>query len=1029
MKKLAALLLIIALTWTFSGLLKAQERHGAISGEITGENGTLIPGVLIEATSNNLIKNRLTVTDESGEFHLQKLSPGIYNLKLFLEGYKTIIIEKVQVTLGNATILTAALTKGDPKDVVTSNGKNRKVDTRSFTANKNRSKKMFSILPKRKLSALSVATSLPGPDYESEYSVQSPYAFNDEWATAISFDGSSPAENTFFIDGVDTTALENGGTISDIHIDFIEDVQVKSSGFAAQYSGAMGGVINVVTRNGGNRFHGDLILNYDADWLTGAPRDVLRLNPTDNTKAQYMTYEKDQWERYEVGFALGGSIIKDKLWFFGSFLPQSRKIVRDGQFSATPELNGDQFTSKDKRLNGSLKFSGAISRNLRFSLGGTLNRRSQDNLLPALDGSDNYSQDNLESWENWAWKSPAVTLYGAIDLTMGSTGSASMNFGYYRTNSYFDGVKASPTPRVEMIYSNYVVAPPCDYPDLARTANWSNVTFDSLQNTNKDISRKLFAQIDLSFNFEAMGYHNLRVGFGWSQIYANQFKNATSTENWSFFWKQGDGTNSTYTAKDGTVHDTTYGYVRALGPYGTFGSLKDTRLSFYFQDTWRITKRFSVNAGLRLEKEDMPTVGDTANQDAFSFGFKDKFAPRLGFVYDIKGDGSSKVFGSFGIYYDTMKIDMAIEAFGGTNWTEAYYDIATLDWTQYLDEQSILFSNSLDPVLEGNFYEAVNRAPGAYGRVQNTLKPTSTMQIAVGYQQKLTDDIQFTARFQHHRMLNIIEDFTITTDAGEYVYVGNPGSDLLEQLLALSATQGYLPTGTTSPKAKRNYYALQLSLDKQFSNNWMGGISLTLSSLRGLMPGLSSSDEHGVSDPGVQRYYDAWYYQYDSNGQASEGPLPTDRPIRVKAYGAYTFDFGLTFGFTAYAMSGTPISREFLLNNQAGWYPEGRATDGRTPFTWQLDLYAEYNLKLGSRLNLNLNANITNVTNNKMAQRVYNRMNGTPVYLDNDAIHSGFDVDQLMNSMNLSLDPRFLQEHYFLPSIAVRLGAKLSFQP
>jgi hypothetical protein len=301
------------------------------------------------------------------------------------------------------------------------------------------------------------------------------------------------------------------------------------------------------------------------------------------------------------------------------------------------------------------------------------------------------------------------------------------------------------------------------------------------------------------------------------------------------------------------------------------------------------------------------------------------------------------------------------------------------------------------------------------------------MEISIGLQQKISDDLAFTARFLHHRLLNVIEDIGVQVGSNEVYYIGNPGSNWINEQYALSSQEGLIPPGRTCPDPKREYYAVQLTLDKKFSNNWLGGATLTLSSLSGVISGLASSDEHGRQNPMVQRYFDLWFIHYDSHLKLLDGQLPTDRPWDMKVYGAYTFDFGLTIGLNAYAKSGTPVSTEFLLNNQAGYYPNGRGDLGRTPMLWQLDLYAEYNLKLGSKFNLNLNANVTNLSDNKIAQRIYNRIYALEEDMGNDAIAAGYDLTELMTSRGLTVDPRFKQEYFFLPSLAVRLGAKLSF--
>jgi hypothetical protein len=576
-----------------------------------------------------------------------------------------------------------------------------------------------------------------------------------------------------------------------------------------------------------------------------------------------------------------------------------------------------------------------------------------------------------------------------------------------------------------MGYSNYDI--PGMPADLRRPRNWDNVSFASLQEDLRDIHRKMSAKADLTLYFDAAGEHVAKTGFGWNQLYADISRDAINTEYWYFLWVQPDGTNSVYTLADGTVVNTPLGYARALGPYGTIGELKSDRFSFYLQDSWTIGDKLTLNYGVRLEKEDLPSLDETHPDAAFSFDFFDKIAPRIGFAYDMKGDGTNKLFGSFGIYYDVMKVEMAVGTFGGDLWHDSWYAIGTVNWPEYANYQGWSFTGSEDAILGGQFLEHINHRVISWDSVQPDMKPYTKMEFSLGYQKKINDDLAITARFLHHRILQVVEDIGVEVQGSEHYFYGNPGSDWSNQIYADAAARGEMPAGRTCPKPKREYYSIQLNLEKKFSNNWMGGATLTWSSLRGIFSGLASSDEHGRQSPMVNRYWDYWFMHYDSQMNLSNGPLPTDRPLDLKLYGAYTFDFGLTLGFNGFVKSGTPTSTEFMLNNQQGWYPYGRGDMGRTPILWQLDLYAEYNLKLGKKFNLNLNANITNVTNNKIAQRIYNRLYGDEINMDQEEIAAGFDARTVLEDLGLPTEPRYQWEHYFLPSIAVRLGAKLSF--
>ncbi len=138
--------------------------------------------------------------------------------------------------------------------------------------------------------------------------------------------------------------------------DFIDEVQVKASGYQAEFGGSMGGVVNVVTRSGGNEFHGEVMGYYQGSAIRGKTRDVLRLKPDDTTQAEYFNYENfsnQDFSRLEGGFSLGGYIVKDKLWFFTSLLPVYRRTDRDVNFDEVAGAPADLVHARghlDERL-------------------------------------------------------------------------------------------------------------------------------------------------------------------------------------------------------------------------------------------------------------------------------------------------------------------------------------------------------------------------------------------------------------------------------------------------------------------------------------------------------------------------------------------------------------------------------------------------------------------------------------------------------------------------------------------------------
>jgi hypothetical protein len=472
----------------------------------------------------------------------------------------------------------------------------------------------------------------------------------------------------------------------------------------------------------------------------------------------------------------------------------------------------------------------------------------------------------------------------------------------------------------------------------------------------------------------------------------------------------------------GTVQ-TTLGYIHVRDPFGTVAEVNSTRWAIYAQDSWTISDKFTLNLGLRLEKEDIPAFAEGYDPPV-QFGFGDKFAPRIGFAYDIFGDSSLKVFGSFGIYYDVMKLEMAEGSYGGFKWLSHYYDLVTVDWRTAFPETDHPQTGGLSG---GQYYETLNWRIVSFDTTQPDMKPYQKNEYTFGIQKTLGEDWSVSARFLHNYIVNAIEDIGVQTPHGEEYFNGNPGSDWIQQKYDEAQAVGNMPMGVIASKAVREYTSVTLNLDRKFKDNWLGGLSFTWSRLHGNFAGLASSDEHGRKSPGVERYYDGWFLTYNQFGEEELGPLMTDRPWQIKAYGAYSFDFGLTVGFNAYAMAGTPTQTEMGLNGMQGYYPLGRNSDGRTDMLWQIDLYAEYNLKLSDKYTLNFNVNIANLTDNEIAQRRNMLYNRSMVYMDEQDIYDGFDYAAVIASKGTTLNPRYKMEYSYQNSLSARIGVKFLF--
>ena len=139
---------------------------------------------------------------------------------------------------------------------------------------------------------------------------------------ALTIYGATSAENQWIIDGVNTTNVFKGVQGKAINNEFVQEVEVKTGGYQAEYGRALGGVVNVITKSGGNEFHGDGFVYYDS---TGTAAEK-QFKPGDSGIAQMRVVDG---ERFDYGADLGGFLLKDRLWFFGAY----NRVSSAGQLS------------------------------------------------------------------------------------------------------------------------------------------------------------------------------------------------------------------------------------------------------------------------------------------------------------------------------------------------------------------------------------------------------------------------------------------------------------------------------------------------------------------------------------------------------------------------------------------------------------------------------------------------------------------------------------------------------------------------
>src|SRR5712692_2335813 len=231
---------LVAVLMTASAAI-AQEQRGSIDGVVRDSSGGVLPGVTVEARSaaGAVVS---TVSDATGKYRFPSLQPGRYEVSVTLASFRPGKVSDVDLPVGQVRSVDFSLQLASVTEAVTVTGESPVVDTRQNSRSVDIRAEQIELLPH-------------GRDFTTLVT-QAPGANNETKLGGLSIDGASAAENRYIVDGMETTNLQSGLSGKRVIVDFIDEVQVKSSGYTAEYGGAMGGVVNMITTSGTNDFHG-----------------------------------------------------------------------------------------------------------------------------------------------------------------------------------------------------------------------------------------------------------------------------------------------------------------------------------------------------------------------------------------------------------------------------------------------------------------------------------------------------------------------------------------------------------------------------------------------------------------------------------------------------------------------------------------------------------------------------------------------------------------------------------------------------
>ena len=877
MKKLLIVLSILSLLTVVSF---AQGTTGELHGVVKTADGQVIPGAVVTAMHKSGMK-KIAISSENGKFKLANLTPGVYTVSVELEGFKKSIQTNVKINLSKVTSIIVDLNLGAIKENITVEGKAATVDIVNSSTSTNVDKDFFDALPK-------------GRGYAS-FVMMAPSVQADRFGQ--SFGGATGVENMFVVDGINVTDIETGGMdkTTNVVYEFIEEVEVKTGGYEAEYAGALGGVVNIITKSGGNEFHGSVIANYASEMFVG------------ERKITYLgSGAIDGMTRMDLGLGLGGYIMKDKVWFFAAATPSYQKQDYNTVNALTNEALESDTTWKTYNFSAKLTFSLGKNHVINLSTFGDPRKTTGGNAGTMNASTRDYKSDISGGTYNFTSK---------YEGSFGSDLYVSVLVGQYRNKVVqipLSGDKDTPL----VIYDP---GNPQGFP-----AGYRDGGYGYMSDPNESTRITLKADITKFF-----GSHTLKLGF-------NMYKSTLDS-------------NDIYTGGFYNQYRSTYARQR----YRTTDGKSNTNvMALYFQDSISIG-RLHLNIGLRAESQlnkgtDTNTVYGP-DYAFFDWGFGDMLAPRLGFSYDVFGDFTTKIFGSYARYFEMVPMDINSRTFG--------HEINYYNYYRY-------------PV-DGSLHEDVNPKDPFYvltlgtgeTPIQPDIKPPYQEEFILGVERQLSEDISVSVRGVFKKLGRMVEDGSF--DGGSTYFMFNPGE--------WTPTDLHIPDWYSTipeeyrqfPVATREYKAIEVVLKKRFSNNYQFTLSYTYANAEGNINGLAI-EEYGQVDPNITATFDFPDILHNYYGK-----LPTSIAHAFKFDGSYAFDFGLNIGLSLRARTGRPYT-DMAENDGYGLiaFLDPRGSSGELPSMFTSDVHLSYMFKLGSNMKLSIFTDIFNITNNTKMTRM-----------------------------------------------------------
>ncbi len=1032
-------------SFALAALAFGQETTAEIQGTVTDPSGAPVAGAVLEASGSGLIGVRGATSGGDGKYRFASLPTGTYTISVTAKGFRTAKLEGIALDAGRLALVDAKLVIGAVTETIEVTDAAANIDVTQSKVAVTVDRQTLDEIPTGR-SFQSVIPFAPGARQEPLQSGTSGRT------NGFQIDGATDSENVYLVDGINTTNIQNGGVGRNFQMEFVQEVQIKSSSFEAEYGGALGGVINAVAKRGSDSWHGSLVGYYQSASMdandpcssgmtSGSANSFiagfstvcgLRLDPTlaglntttrlDGTP-QYYVPKKDHHTILEPGYSVGGALMKNRLWIFSSYVPAIDTLRRTTTFTgANPgprtltqsSISHNAFNRLDFRLTNKINLFASWNYGY-YRATGQLGQ--PDSTTGVLNAGASTDPNTLRSDTGNVNPNSLFSFGGDWNPT--SRLNVTVRYGRFFNNNEQRGTPVG----TRDVYQTSVNANSKDLGGNPFPASsFNSAGFANIPNnlaTIYDAYKRNSLTADASYFVTGMGGTHIFKGGFFMQQQNNQVLTNFQGGRIDLFWGTAYQPVTSATACDAVIAANKVNFgangASCQGQFGYFvvgtgvtntGGTQQTAKAIYLQDAWTVGHGLTLNLGVRFDQEVQPPY-DANRFPTVEFDWGQKIAPRIGAAYDLMHNGKVKLYASYGIFYDIMKMGLARGSFGSDYWHNCVYALDTTAYSSFTPSYGLgggCPASGPAPGINARFIENVDfRATKADTRdpaIQSDISPMKQHEFVAGADVSLTSQYFVSARYARKRLDSTIEDMAITDNLG--FYIGNPGStfaDLLHRPTVIPDANGvnYLNNVAFCSECpavvgpNRRYDGVEFSVSRRAAGKWFGTLSYTYSSLRGNYAGLTNTDPTdgggGRHAPDNGRAFDIPTMTYLPSGKKDDGPLSTDRPNTAKAYGYIPLSWMkmiTTLGIVQSIYQGTPIGTclPVVGTSSACQWAEGRGNfvqfsrapngdfvkgnviqDDRTPAYIQTDLSIHHSIRTGEKAHLDFEVNALNVLN------------------------------------------------------------------